>query len=341
MVTTVVGEEGTGKSLWWISLARDLTLRGKTVIVMASEDDEDYMLGPRMEAAGVDMGFVFVVDPDSNGRRLTLPSRQPEMVGLIRESGAVAVFADPWISAVDQSLRVKDPQDARRALDPMTVLAKDTGVAFVAVVHPNRGEGSMRDRVGLTSVLRQVSRSLLWVIADPDDPAVLYVGQEKSNLGPRAQVSNRYRIHTRSVPMDDGNSDTLPYLLHDGQEDRPIWQVDADFHASTNPSDDPKAWLRLRLADGPVVTDRVKDEAKALGISGYSLDRAAKDLRIIKAPLGHQQPWAWHLPLSAAESAESPESAESDIRRLCADCGEPMIPTIPEQATHPRCGGGS
>ena len=49
----------------------------------------------------------------------------------------------------------------------------------LAVAHPNRGEGDLRARVGLSAVLRQAAQVLLFAIEPPDDDTQLIVGMEK------------------------------------------------------------------------------------------------------------------------------------------------------------------
>lgn len=60
---------------------------------------------------------------------------------------------------------------------------------MLAVAHPNRGEGDLRARVGLSAVLRQVARLMLWAIEPPDDDTKLMVGIEKANDTDRAPAS--------------------------------------------------------------------------------------------------------------------------------------------------------
>jgi hypothetical protein len=47
---------------------------------------------------------------------------------------------------------------------------------ILADAHPNRGEGDLRARVGLSAVLRQAAQVLLFAIEPPDDDTQLIVG---------------------------------------------------------------------------------------------------------------------------------------------------------------------
>ena len=67
-----------------------------------------------------------------------------------------------------------------------------------AVAHPNRDEGDLRARVGLSAVLRvQAARLLLFAIEPPDDDTQLIVGTEKANAATRSPATLY-----RKVPRD-------------------------------------------------------------------------------------------------------------------------------------------
>lgn len=182
-VVVLVGEEGIGKGLWWIEQIRQVTTRGEAVVLIVAEDDPSRALRPRMEAAGVDLDLVhlIVVDPETLTGHPYLPTDSDEVEKVIAETGARLLILDPWISVVPGHLSLKDSQQARAALDPLTVLARRTTACILAVAHTNRTDGSTRDRVGLTAVLRQSCRVLIMAIEDPDDETSLLVGIDKAN----------------------------------------------------------------------------------------------------------------------------------------------------------------
>jgi hypothetical protein len=55
-------------------------------------------------------------------------------------------------------------QHARRAIDPLLSMAEHHIALVLAVAHPNRAEGDLRARVGLSAVLRQAAPMLLFAI---------------------------------------------------------------------------------------------------------------------------------------------------------------------------------
>jgi len=65
-----------------------------------------------------------------------------------------------------------------------------------AVAHPNRDEGDLRARVGLSAVLRvQAARLLLFAIEPPDDDTQLIVGIDKANAPPAHRQPSTGRCH--------------------------------------------------------------------------------------------------------------------------------------------------
>jgi hypothetical protein len=73
--------------------------------------------------------------------------------------------------------QVAEHYNARRATDPLLSMARASHCSVLAVERPNRGEGDLRARAGL-SVLRQAARLLLFAIEPPDDDTQLIVGIE-------------------------------------------------------------------------------------------------------------------------------------------------------------------
>lgn len=191
-VTVLVGEEGIGKGLWWVDVVRRVQLETR-VLVIAAEDDPERHLRPRMEAAGVDPDRVTIAVRDA--RTLTgcpsLPDDIDQIESEMRRGRYGLLIVDPWVSVVPGRLSLKDTQQARDALDPLTELARRSGAAILLVAHTNRGGGSLRDRVSLTAALRQAARVLVHAIEDPEDQTLL-VGVEKSNASDRGPAS-RYR----------------------------------------------------------------------------------------------------------------------------------------------------
>jgi 5S rRNA maturation endonuclease (ribonuclease M5) len=201
-LVVAVGEEGIGKGLWWCHLVANLTQRDEHVTLICAEDDYARVVRPRLEVAGavLDNVHLLVEDVDTLTGHPRLPAHTSEVADLIKATGTALLIIDPWVSTVGGLLRLRDTQDARAALDPLTIMARLSGATILAVAHPNRGEGSLRDKVGLTAALRQTARVLIFAIEDPEDDSVVYVGVEKANQMAR-QPAEKFVKTSRSHPI--------------------------------------------------------------------------------------------------------------------------------------------
>jgi len=108
------------------------------------------------------------------------------------------VVVDAWIDTVEGSLSVKDPQQARQALHPWFQIATHYSASVLLVTHTNRAtDTGTRNRMGLTGVLRQKAR------------VVLYAQQDEAGK----RVS---RIAAVSAPRQQGKSALLQSMAMAG-----------------------------------------------------------------------------------------------------------------------------
>jgi len=236
----LVGDEGIGKGLWWTYVTALVTTQPEPidVLIVVAEDDLERTVKPRLIAARADMSRVhaLIVDPHYLTGVPLLPRHSSMVTEAIDAYGAKLVIIDPWLSTVEGGMQVKDPQQARQVLDPVTRLARRTDASFILIAHTNRSGGSLRERYGSTAVLRQVARVAIVAAEDPEDETVLYVGVDKSNIASRSSaskfrkqgegarwwidpieldvgVSIRDLVSAFDVPQDRRTSDKWPELL--------------------------------------------------------------------------------------------------------------------------------
>ena len=169
-LVVLIGEEGIGKGLFSVDVIARVTRAGHTVLIIATEDHFETVLRPRLDIAGADVSrCIFMAeDSDTLQGQPHLPHDVPEVEAVIKEYGIRLVYIDPWVSSVSGGLRLWDTLDARRAIDPLLSMARRMHCSVLAVAHPNRGEGDLRARVGLSAVLRQAAQLLLFAIEPPD-----------------------------------------------------------------------------------------------------------------------------------------------------------------------------
>ena len=190
-LTVFIGEEGIGKGLFAADVITRVTKAGHNVLIIATEDDFERVPRPRLDVAGADISrcIAMLADPDTLQGQPNLPHNRLEVEAVINEYKVRLVYIDPWVSSVSGGLRLQNTQDARSAIDPLLSMARASHCSVLAVAHPNRGEGDLRARVGLSAVLRQAARLLLFAIEPPDDDTKLIIGIEKANETGRAPAS--------------------------------------------------------------------------------------------------------------------------------------------------------
>lgn len=257
-VTVLVGDEGIGKSLWWVFHVAALTsgraepLLGlperepQHVLLVVTEDGWSDCVRPRLEAAGADLDYVHVVAEDDDGSGAPEFPRDLHVVYEAAEKHAVSlVVVDAWLDTVSASKVVKDPQQARQALHPWKDASQRTGASTLLIAHTNRSQSeSLRDRVGASGAIRQKARSVLFAAQPPDSPGVLYVGLDKANNSRKAEAME-YRIEAvpvrKPTELDDG---TVPVLRLVGATDATMQQHIDEWSMAREPdnSADGRLW---------------------------------------------------------------------------------------------------
>ena len=224
-----LGDEGIGKGLWWCNLLGRVTTgpNAVDVIVMVAEDDPEETVVPRLIAAGADRSRVhfLVRDPETLTGVPVIPGDNARVTSLIDQTGARLVVIDPWMSVVPGHLQVRDTQQARQALDPVTRMARRTGATFLLVTHTNRTSSEdARQRYGGTIALRQAGRVCIMALADPNDENAIYVGVEKSNIGikppavryTKSGAGSQWRLIADTDPVGLTITDLIGVMGRDG-----------------------------------------------------------------------------------------------------------------------------
>ena len=263
-VAVLIGDEGIGKSLWWVLMVAHITtgtgddLLGippappRDVVLVLTEDSWTTDVRPRLEAAGADLGRVHVLAEDDDGSGSPyFPRDFPIITGAADELDVALVVIDAWLDTVQSGLQVKDPQQARQALHPWRSVAQTTGACVLLLAHSNRADdGSLRNRVGATGALRQKARVLLYAARPPEQDDILFIGADKANGTARANAT-AYRLDVQQVrPETDDDPGTIARLLVIGDTGATIeshyslWRAEA--HRAEHPNADERAWQWLR-----------------------------------------------------------------------------------------------
>ncbi|MDQ6617392.1 MAG: AAA family ATPase [Actinomycetota bacterium] len=283
-VTVLDGDPGLGKSTLTLDVAARLTtgspmpdghrLDGPSgAVILSAEDGIGDTIRPRLEAAGADLGRVFVLDaiadPDGPPRPPSLPGDMAAVAEAVALAGASLVVIDPLMAFLHAAVNSYRDQDVRRALHPLKVLAEQTGAAVVLVRHLNKSAGTTAVYRGGGSIgIIGAARLGLLVAADPDDPERRILAVAKSNLAV-IPPSLAYRLVTDEahgvarIAWEGTSAHTADALLVNPASD--------DERAE---QDEARDFLLDYLADGRQRATDAKKAAKAAGIAERTLDRA-------------------------------------------------------------------
>jgi len=298
-VNLLVGAEGIGKSLWSIRAVASITTGHPwgpftslgdpaDAILIATEDGWEDTIRPRLEVVSADLHRIHVLCADNDGTGTPIfPGDMPALHSMRTTPSLVVV--DAWIDTVPGGLQVKNPQKAREAVTPWKNYAAETGAAVLLVAHTNRLESQeIRNTYGLSGALRQVARSTIYALEDPDTKALL-VGPDKSNLGAKRVAHRFMRIPVQHFPPTLDSDGTVPLLESICDDDKSIQDLLAEHSGATKREAKTAGidqWLKETLADGPVPSSDLEAMAMARGYSRDQLRGAGDRIGVDKSKEG-------------------------------------------------------
>lgn len=190
MVTLLVGEVGSGKSLSTIDMASRLS-RGEqsgdllgtptSVLLVGNEDALAQVVVPRLIAAEADRTRIFYTSA------VELPDDTEDLVGLAVDLDAAAIVFDPLTAIFGPRVDLHREDGVRPALTPLVDALASTEIAAIGVVHTRKAhEGSTVDRILGARAFAAIARSILAVEAVPEDQdptgSVRIIRHIKSNV---------------------------------------------------------------------------------------------------------------------------------------------------------------
>ncbi|WP_407559305.1 AAA family ATPase [Mycobacterium paraintracellulare] len=297
-VSLVVGDEGIGKSLFWVWIVAAVTTgealpefgiparEPQHVVLVLTEDDWSTEVLPRLELAGADLDYITVIAAEKDGSGSPVfPSDHMKL--LYEDPVPALVVVDAWLDTVPSNLDVQKPQDARMALHPWKDVAVQTRAAVVLMTHTNRAKGKARDKYGITGELRKKARMALF--AQRDEHKHLTVGPEKAN-GTAIMPASMFTIDSVQVrePTDDDDG-TVPQLRYVGESN----QTAADLADSEK--DVEKEWLHGLLLSGAQRGKHVLLKAEEKGFKRHAIRAAARRLNVKVERSGFPAVTMWSL----------------------------------------------
>ncbi|WP_051364897.1 AAA family ATPase [Rhodococcus sp. JG-3] len=333
-ISLLVGDEGIGKSLFWVLIAAAVTTGRalaefgiprrdpENVIVVITEDDWAPVVLPRLIVAGADLDRISVICTEDDGSGAPIFPRDMHVV-TDADVAPGLIVVDAWLDTVPSNLSVKDPQQARRALHPWKEAAVKTGAAVLLLTHTNRlASANARDKYGATGELRKKARMALFAQADPDDEGHLLIGPEKANSAGKV-VASKFAIvavsHFASTPDDDGTVPRLDLIGDSAQTMKEHISNSFDGQSGEQRGDytGAAAWLEDYLTQqGRCPAKQAKTEGIKAGHNERTIERAAKKLKVVSEYQGFPRIAHWSLPsvvdLSPDEFTVRTDSTDTD-----------------------------
>jgi hypothetical protein len=322
-VSLLVGDEGIGKSLFWVYLTAAVTT-GKPllefgvpardpahVIVVVTEDDWSTTVRPRLEVAGADLSMVRVICTDEDGSGAPEFPRDLHLIAQADPAPALVVV-DAWLDTVPAKLVVKDPQAARQALHPWKDIPTATDAAVVLLSHTNRvNSANIRDKYGATGELRKKARMTLF--AQRDDDGYLVIGPDKANTAASVTASRFEVKAVRHFAPTEDHDGTVPVLGYVGESDQTSQEHIAQAYASghgTRGRDDVVAWLATALANGPRWSTDLYGAASEAEYSADQLKRNKLRAGAESVKDGSTGQWFWRLQGQEGTPADGQEETQ-------------------------------
>ena len=263
------------------------------------------------------------------GGDLTQIGTIPDDINVIRETivgiGAVMVIIDPLMAHLAASINSHRDQDIRRALRPLTELARQDGFALVAVRHLVKSAATTPMYRGGGSIgVAASARCVLVAGTDPGDDSVKVLAPVKSSLS-ALPVSLAFTIDEATVGQVPTSSVRWMGTSTLTASDVTVVPVAGSRPSASGAASD---HLRAVLADGPVSASDVVKGATMNGMSMRTLERAKAALGVIseRAGFGGEGAWYWRLPVGAfpnpAMKAMTAVPPDGGLRLVAVNGGE-------------------
>jgi len=304
-ITVFAGNPGASKTLLLIAIIAIVSRGGlfpmnegrspkRRVLVLSTEDDIADTLVPRLIAAGADMNYVSFVPAvkTEGGRRgvdlsIDIDRFRKEIakyddVGLMTFDPLTAYVED------DTSVSRKVQMSTRSILTALKILAEETGVAIVAIMHFNKKTDVVdaMTRIAGNRAYTAVARGVYTVSDDRENNRKLFLNT-KLNIGLEPKgLSYTIRVVTIGVDEDTREAIVAPCIAWgdsyvDTSSNEAI-QQEVDSDQKKIKGSRAKTFVRDALADGPVNWNTILGQAKSEGekdkISASTLRRARDDL---------------------------------------------------------------
>ena len=236
----------------------------------------------------------------------------------------IAVIAfDPITSYVGDDCNINSPQDVRKVLTPLGIIAEEHPVTILSIVHFSKNTlADAIHRTGGASTWVDFPRAAWCCSADKssEDKSTFIFSRQKNNLGKRIGGIT-YRIAETFIDID-GKRSSQPTLIWGTRIDKSAEEVlNTEREVGKTDTDAAKEWLVANFPDDDARPAKTtKNRARVEEISEYGFDRARVRLRMqSKLISGHwwmrrnqdkDNPWHEHLQEDSPSLSDSPSGVE-------------------------------
>jgi putative DNA primase/helicase len=335
----LAGAPGTGKTTLSLSLAATLTTAGRwpdgtpcpqpgNVLIWSGEDDPADTLVPRLDASGADLRrvhFLTGTRDTATGEILSFdPSRDiPAIEALAKRIGGVSMLIiDPIVSATGGADSHKNAE-VRRALQPVVDIGRLLGCCIIGISHFSKGTQGRdpTERVTGSLAFGALARVVLAAAKlSEDDGGGRLLCRTKSNIG-ADHGGVKYDLLEKETSGGIFASYAAWGECVEGAARELLAQADTQADdESQSERKDAKRFLRDLLADGAVSAKQVSADCDGAGHAKRTIERAAKDLGIVREKSGMKGGWVWRLPPEGCQLP--PEECEECHTKECGNLRE-------------------
>lgn len=321
-VTVLAGRPGDGKSFatadWAARVSTGRTWPDGTpcepggVLLVSAEDDPETVLRPRLDAHDANVARVHLlraVHRVHDGRlwqgAFTLADLPALESALLRFATPKLCIIDPIGSVLGGKVDAHRDNEVRAVLAPISLLAERLGIAVLVVAHHNTSNAAHADDLIMGSrAFSGLARAVVHLMRDPDNEERRLMLPGKMNVA-RVPGGLAFRIEGDPARLlwEDGavnaSADSLLAAIHRNEGGR------------RTERDDAAEWLADRLAEGPVLTNEVIQEAKDAGHAIGTLRRAKAQLGVKSRKRTFNGPHEWYIPASDDAHAGEPDAEDA------------------------------
>jgi len=325
-----IGEEGVGKgnlTAWQAAritrgeLPGDLKGSPARVAFVGDEDAWDHIWVPRLAAAGAALSGVAYIEAGTKGGGLDVRTDADALREYIEAEDVRFVYFDQLLDNLGIGTDHWKDKHVRDALAPLRAVAQTTDCAMLASMHPNKREGSFRDRVSGTPAFNALSRSSLLVAHHPDEDGRVVVVRAKGNYSAEPPA---FEFRIQETPVTAGSGKRARTLTTSKIVDTRETGLRAEDVLGAKPRSKPdseRSLAKARLSELMAGVSRpaaeVLAQMEAEGFSRRTTQWARKELKIGAWQEGYQGPHYWgrkppkKMKVKRGKAASSEQRAKS------------------------------